>query len=174
MNKFQKLVARIERSNKTFKNASPAKKIVMVAQDVLGLLDLKRISPIKGYYVDLYDDDRLSKFKDLSEYLKLPRIPACRVCAIGAGMVAATIRLNNVPASDTYIAFWDNENAMSNQTMSVFPIPLLRSMEGAFEHQFYGYEQNNEGRLRAIYENLIENKGKKFTEYHTGKVVWKA
>src|ERR1700729_3822837 len=94
--KFQKLVTSIERTNQSFKNAGQAKRIVMVATDVLAMLSLRRLSAVQGYYVTLPTGPH-EGLRDVSEFLKLPKLPACTVCAIGAAMVAATVRLNNVP-----------------------------------------------------------------------------
>lgn len=189
--RFQKLIARIERSNKTFKKAGQAKKILMVAQDVLDLLSLKRINAYSGFYVQMPAlPTKVEGLKDISEFLKLPRLPACDVCAIGAGMVAATIRLNHVPIAkneDDAVQFSASFNhpdgpdkfsvGMSDRAREVFPQVLLRDMESAFEHNDYGYDQDtDEDRLKAIYGNLVKNKGKKFTtdcaKGETPEVVW--
>jgi hypothetical protein len=183
---FQKLVARIERSNASFKRAGQAKKIMMVAQDVLDLLKAKRLTAVTGYYMDL-PQVRADGLKDISEVLKLPKLPACDVCAIGAAMVASTVRLNGVPIEiedDGYVrsdaqykahGAQDKFSAsMSDRARSVFPDRLLRSMEEAFENCYYGYEQpHNDTRLSAIYENIVKNKGKKFTTNDTDNItVW--
>jgi hypothetical protein len=181
--KFQKLIARIERSNKAFSKAGQAKKIVMVASDILELLSLKRINATPGTYVMLPEPPR--EAKEVSDFLKLPRVPACDVCAVGAAMVTATIRLNRVQlVRDKYgqaltnVAFTSAYDApmsrgMSRRALSVFPKELLREMEDAFESEHHGYEQpDNSARLRAIYKNLVKNKGKKFTTHDTGETIW--
>jgi hypothetical protein len=116
--------------------------------------------------------------------LKLPKLPACDVCAIGAGMVAATLRLDDValdPNFRTTANFFSGgtteyvnmEHGMSQRALDVFPNALLRNMERAFEHNEYGYTMiGDEDCLRAIYQNLVKNKGKKFTRHDTGSVIW--
>lgn len=187
--KFQKAVARIERSNKTFKRAGQATKIMMVAEDVLAMLDARRLNATEGTYVQLPPEPEKGKrCDDLSDFLKLPRLPACDVCAIGAAMVASTIRLDHVPVerneftdimkNDISFVEYVEENGisgnMSKQALAVFPEPLLREMEEAFENQSYGYSMRGaRARLRAIYANLIKNKGKKFTQARDDNdVVW--
>jgi hypothetical protein len=34
--------------------------------------------------------------------------------------------------------------------------------------------RGTEARLRAIYQNLIDNRGRRFTDYVTGETVWEA
>jgi hypothetical protein len=185
--KFQKLVTSIERTNRSFKKAGQAKRIVMVATDVLAMLSLKRLRPITGRYVILPAGSHRG-LKDVSEFLKLPRLPACEVCAIGAAMVASTIRLDHVPITFTAgevpemeidASFHSASTArrlsgnMSARALDVFPRDLLAFMEAAFEHRDFGYNiESDTARLRSIYKNLIKNKGKKFTDRVDGTAVW--
>ena len=182
--KFQQIVTRIESSNKKFQKASKAAKIVMVAKDVLAILNARRIKAVGGIYVDMggIPYERTIGLKDMSELMKLPALPACSVCAIGAAMFATTLRLDNVPiqretdynminagADYTCQEGLNQSSNMSDRARSVFPHELLRRMEDAF-----GYRQSTaNGRLAAIYENLVKNKGKKFTDHKTGGVIWK-
>lgn len=191
--KFQQLVKRIEGSNKAFAKASKAQKIVIVAKDVLAILAARRIKAVTGTYVSLemIPRARLEGLKDMSELMKLPSLPACNVCAIGAAMFATTLRLDHVPIEsyhDCDDLSFDNLSAdyseadrlglttdMSNRARDIFPHDLLRRMEVAFEESEYGYNKTAaSGRLKDIYTNLVENKGKKFTHRRTGAVVWEA
>lgn len=185
---FQKFVARVERSNKSFKKASPAKKIVMVAKDVLDMLRLRRFAVTPGTYVEFNHNSASARasdtIEDVGALLKLPKLPACNVCAIGAGMVAATLRLDDVafdPNFTHYLHFYsvgtteyvDMESGMSQRALDVFTNALLRKMERAFEYNEYGYTmRGDKDRLRAIYQNLVKNKGKKFTHHDTGSAIW--
>ena len=56
---FQKFVARVERSNKSFKKASPAKKIVMAPQEMLDILRLRRFAVTPGTYVSVQSQQRV-------------------------------------------------------------------------------------------------------------------
>jgi hypothetical protein len=62
---------------------------------------------------------------------------------------------------------------MSARAREVFTNSLLELMEKAFEGGDFGYGKLNQGtsRLRAIYQNLIDNKGQRFTRYRDSKRV---
>jgi hypothetical protein len=196
---FGKLVKRIERSNAKFEKATQAQRIVMVANDVLALLSLKRITAVSGTYVELpsfYNEaDSLptteSNTCQLQDVLKMPTLPTCSVCAIGGAMLVSTMRLNRVQVSKDDLMSggdwgglnigYDNcedddvDSTMSNRTREVFPDKLLREMEQAFECTSYGYHRlsSANGLLKAIYQNLVDNKGEKFTWYkNPDKVVF--
>jgi hypothetical protein len=196
---FAGLVKRIEMSNVAFKKADRATRILMVSRDVLQLLSLGRLNPERGRYfsVDVsrreVADVARKAGAGLQEVLRLPELPACTVCAIGSAMLATTLRLNKVRCksmdvdvefggatlSTTFVSPEErryNESAypMSGTTMRVFPEALLRRMEEAFERGYYGYCNCGSVRLRlkAIYENLVKNKGKKFTDATNGEEVW--
>jgi len=190
-NDFNDFVKSIENSNERFAKASSAQKIVMVAKDVLKLLALKRITSSRGSYVETgFIDEALfkgsaakrGKFSDIvsaSELFKLPELPECTVCAIGGAMVAATMRLNDcdVNVSGNIVCdyySYGNPVGMSARADEVFGDELLREMESAFEQGTFEYHRlkSDSGRLKAIYENLVENKGKKFTFYKGVSEVW--
>lgn len=183
---FQKLVKTIERSNDKFSQASRSQKILMVARDVLKMLELNRIQATKGSYVVIpalqQEGEEKKGSCQLSDILKMPELPTCNVCAIGGAMVATTLRLNKVKVdcqkvfgrgflyqdredrSDKGLSF-KTDYDMSIRTESVFPNILLRVMESAFEIGSFGYETETDSRLRNIYQNLVDNKGRKFTWY---------
>ena len=168
----------------------------MVCKDVISMLDLKRLRAVHGEYVNINGGDdgallpaAVGEACQLSDLLKLPNLPACNVCAIGAGMVVATLRLNKVKvgkgdlrwgldASYDYSSGPGNGGGlgggMSSRARDVFPARLLELMEDAFESGsfHYGRLKVGENRLRAIYQNLINNKGKKLTDHRTGAVVY--
>jgi hypothetical protein len=196
---FGKLVKSIERSNAKFATANRPQRIVMVAKDVLALLTLKRIKARQGNYVKMdkvpenlnieTNDDGTCQLQDL---LKMAAMPTCSVCAIGSAMIASTLRLNEVSVSKSSLTsdygslryfFYtddddsharDTEDQMSKRARDVFPEDLLRYMEQAFETGNYGYYRlsSAKGRLVAIYQNLVDNKGERFTEYKSKKVVF--
>jgi hypothetical protein len=183
--KFKTLVKGIERSNEKFAKGKPHERIVMVAKDVLAMLALGRLKAQTGTYVhvELEDTALLESVQEegcqVSDLLKNPALPPCDVCAIGGVMVAATLRLNKVRfepgSSDLSDGFSEDEkDTMSARAEDVFPAELLRIMEEAFEEGSFNYERlsSDSGRLRAIYTNLVENKGKCFTHYRGSEVVW--
>lgn len=185
---FEKWKENVEKSNELFANATPAEKIVMVAKDVLQLCSLKYLIPKTGNYVliglpadlkggDSYREKPLPE--EMSTLLKEVELPYCQVCAIGGAMVATTIRLNKVPlnSSQSPCCLDDDElyvgysgvrsSGMSERAREVFPKELLSEMERAFETGDYGYGDAGKAaqRFEAIYQNLVENQGKKFTAY---------
>jgi hypothetical protein len=107
-------------------------------------------------------------------------------------MVTSTLRLNDVSVSKSnltaeygslrYFGYnsedddfdGNTEDQMSARARDVFPEDLLRDMEQAFENGAYGYHRlkSAKGRLVAIYQNLVENKGKTFTYYKGETVVY--
>jgi hypothetical protein len=190
--KYLKLVKSIEESNAQFKAATKAEKIAIIANDVLQLLVLRRLRVVHGRYVDMKlprsfkkqvmkeeEKDFVPQFTskpfEISKVLKMPDMPRCDVCAIGSVMVASTIRLNNVEQCDTDIANLSYEDdgdpgTMSGNAQKIFPPKLLRAMECAFEQGKYGYGKTRRGeeRLKTIYQNLLGNKGEKFTAFADG------
>jgi hypothetical protein len=181
---FHKLVKRIEKSNDKFQAATKAQRIVMVSKDVLAMLELNRMKAHKGFYVKMPQLSALPEDTtcQLQDILKMPDLPTCEVCAIGAGMLASTLRLNQVEVSTfdlrngskffTYTP-WSFSKDMSQRAMDVFSRELLCEMEKAFEGGWYNYRRLRvSSRLVAIYQNLIDNKGEKFTFYQNpSKVV---
>ena len=179
---FTKFVKQVEQSNKTFAKASREQKIVMVAKDVLQMLDLGRIKARHGEYFSV-NRGKAATYRQVqaSTLLKLPELPACNVCAIGGAMVAATLRLNKAMLQDgepaywpgdphmsrVYVGYYDNSaDDMAARANEVFGTTMLRMMEEAFEYGDFGYGAARRGtvRLRAIYENIVKNGGT-LTEY---------
>jgi len=178
--RFAALCKRIEASNDAFKVASPAERVLAVARDVLSMLDAGRLRATHGLYVsgklpggvDGYEQ----RGKDLSEILRLPKLPPCRVCAIGAAMVACTLRLDEVKFGEVADSFgptfgesyvFYRDDRMTGNAREVFSADLLAAMEHAFESGSYGYKsvRMGEARMRAIYDNLVKNRGRKFTTH---------
>jgi hypothetical protein len=189
---FTTFVKSVERSNTKFQQANRHQKIVMVSKDVLMMLELKRIKAQTGTYVEIpaapgitleKDDAGFLTYTDsndkcsVQDILKMPELPACTVCAIGGAMLGTTLRLNKVNADklSAYhgISMWYGHDMLgtadtqaSKRANSVFGTKLLRYMEEAFESNNYGYVRlSTHNRLIAIYQNLIDNKGKRFTWY---------
>jgi hypothetical protein len=181
---FTTFVKSVERSNTKFQQANRHQKIVMVSKDILKMLELKRIKAQTGTYVDMppvpgitMEEDDADDKCSVQDILKMPELPACTVCAIGGAMLGTTLRLNKVNADklSAYhgISMWYGydmvgtaDTQASKRANSVFGTQLLRYMEEAFESNNYGYVRlSTHNRLIAIYQNLIDNKGKRFTWY---------
>ena len=106
-------------------------------------------------------------------------------------MVASTLRLNKVKVScevkdfglaadyrdpygrsiDPHFSCLKTDREVSLRTEQVFPSRLLRYMEQAFENMEYGYRGSPTKRLHDIYQNLVKNKGKRFTWRDDNKTV---
>ncbi len=179
--KFRNLVDRINRTNDKFEEADADKKRLMVAKDVLRLLDAKAVAAIHNIYVEL--DQVPDKFTgrggfQVSDLFKSIKTPTCNVCAIGGAMVAATMRLNDVSTWCNSVledSFDEHEEGgMSARAVEVFGKDLLRRMETAFERGSFGYHRlkSANGRLRAIYQNLVDNRGARFTNYRGVSELW--
>jgi hypothetical protein len=172
---FKQFCQDVERSNKKFAKATPAEKRVMVARDIIKMLELRRITPVPGLYVSMdsreainsVPKDGIDRFQ-VSDLLKIPSAPACSVCAIGAAMVASTLRLNEATAycGDSFYQTY-GDNGMTRRAQEVFTDDLLRVMERVFESELgcCGYSSRDRECLLAIYRNIIRNKGKKFTTF---------
>lgn len=103
-------MAKVRRSNAAFEKASPAKKRVMLAKDVVAAIDARRIRPLEGIYTNEIsndsDEDR-ARHNDAVERC-FPDQPAvmtlygddCMVCAKGALFVARLDRLNGIKLGD--------------------------------------------------------------------------
>lgn len=162
------------------------KDAVLVAKDVLKLLDKKIIKAEKGTYLDYSEsleervdpEDYWSPWQrkqdlpaDLKTYLhKLKPEKACRVCAIGSCFLARVYRKNEAPLEDFSRA------EMQDALAGVFSENQLALIETAFEMSF-SYQNANtgedawnaiefgrkyateKGRLRAIMNNIIANGG---------------
>lgn len=203
---YQQLVKRIEKSNQKFQEASKSERIVMVAKDVLAMLKLGKMHAQTGTYFltppITNSPLALEGNCQLNDLLKMPELPACDVCAIGGAMMATALRSNEVKVdchslnagiAGVYLnpderkedAFKESANPaayelgskMAIKTEKVFPPALLRAMEQAFEHRYFGYEDGDPTqRMEDVYRNLIRNKGKKFTWKDTFShiPVWQA
>lgn len=203
--KYQRLVKRIEKSNQEFQKASKSQRIVMVAKDVLAMLKLGKMQATSGTYFEVpgIPNSPLVEKKgscQLSDILKMPDLPTCEVCAIGGAMMASVLRLKKVDVDcgdiadgilGVYLSEKDRNNPgfsnpnnhyyvvgrkMALKTEQVFPPKLLHEMEEAFENGSYGYDIGSDRQnMQDIYQNLIDNKGKKFTMRDDPKtVVWEA
>lgn len=190
--KYALFVKRVEESNAKFEKANQFERIVMVSRDVLMMTSLGKLYPEHDVYTSgsiPYDmlDPILREAREKHEYsfelsrlLKMPKLPACSVCAIGGAMIAATLRCNHVMVSTDMRQIYESyenfprDNSMSARAQDIFPSDLLRTMERAFEGGCYGYSRQGRGtrRFRAIYGNLVQNHGKKFTAYGDGHDQW--
>lgn len=103
-------MAKVRRTNAMFEKASPAKKRVMLAKDVLAAIEARRIEPSSGVYTSYIsrDSDHARGLHNENVRRYSPSQPAvmtlygedCQVCAKGALFVARLDRLNGLPLRD--------------------------------------------------------------------------
>lgn len=194
------LKKQVVRRNARFDKASRAVKRVMVAEDVLQQLRMKKYTAAHGIYFRI-SDDRLEECggsvvnpenggpeaavsrADVSSAINAL---GCNVCAIGAAFASVVrlddrLKIGKLMADSEYGSHLSAEvtftGIMQRKAQSVFPHDLLREMESAFEQGYYGYGEVEGGgakRMRAIFKNIIANKGRKFTSYRANNrmIVW--
>lgn len=91
--------------NKEFESASPEKKRVMIAQDVIRFLDQERILAYPGTYFNVPELSfgamrKINKEIELCEVLR--EVKECELCAIGGMFYSAVMNHNNLKVSDVY------------------------------------------------------------------------
>lgn len=156
----------IKEWNDEFRQASPSEKRVLIAQDVIAQLLKKTYRAKFGDYIKLddtarYDDDVQKNFDSVS----------CNTCALGALFMSHVKFCNNIKFGDirniTYVT------PQLRTLEQYFPKEQLSLIETAFEGSSYLYlceetkeaeefhkkYKNDEERLIAIMENIIDNKG---------------
>lgn len=174
-----------ERRNQAFAKLSDARKRVVVAQDVLDQLRLRRFVAPTGIYLqpateeakdqfDSYDEE--SSKKPVHELLEGVK---CQVCGIGSLFVAAVDRANACTIEDMDHSY-ENSNFMREYLGEFFSDEQLVLIETAFETELihsggtglnrfspkveaaiaFGEKSTSaEKRLKRIMENIISNKG---------------
>lgn len=164
-------------TKKQFDRLTPARRRMAVAQDVLDTLALpkrKRFKPTRGVYC-LFDVSK-KVFKDGDQQLRdlLPRIERhCEACAMGALLISyvrianhvtvdETVRIPDSGLEKTWPAVDDDEIIRALEDF--FPLSMLREIELAFEQSEKWNKERPTKRLRAICENIVENKGKFYGE----------
>lgn len=134
---------------------------VELAEDVLRLLDTKKISTTHSYL-------RITEGKELFEtaiedksslqHVLLNEQVKCHVCAIGGLFVAYVMRHNNVQSSrDLY----GNSDVVAYNLLRPF-FPNLAKIESYYEgwgdgYDFRGNNPDDDVRLRMICQNIIDN-----------------
>lgn len=154
-----------------FERLSPQKKRLMIAKDVLRQLDARRYIPAGKDAKDAWGGrtshgsfyvgtNRLGTQGDLdfeADAQKVFRkLPQCHVCAIGAAAVSAARVFDRLTVEDVC----DQEQDVVRQ---YFPDDQADAMEGTFELVYGDPEimrlKTRRGRLRAIFANVVKNKG---------------
>ncbi len=153
----KKLYAGIKRQNNKFnKSGKPGKRII-IAKDIIKLLESKVISAKKRVYIKsaYLTEHRYDNMRDI-----LPNAPTCQVCAIGAIFYAKVAITNNHSLSE--IDGYDSRAALSRVLLDVFTERQMTIIEAAFESRDYGsrMEMNDvsHGVINKALEFRKENK----------------
>jgi hypothetical protein len=140
------LNSKIEQSNEEFLQASPAKKRMILAQDVLDRIDIGQLKPdrlgstvqmvTKNHYTDGgYDDVYLAYYsnKDVSikESLQNPTVQ-CQVCAKGGMFLSLIGRVNEFTWRD-FSPFTNHNLPPQQKLLEIFSERMLAAIEAAFE-----------------------------------------
>ena len=180
--KIRKQNKRIRDRNYRFRKMPLERQRITIAKDVLELLETEKVIAQSGTYMEL-DSDIEEKYWD--DWTAAPEAPVqlheliersetCEVCGIGACFVAAVRRNDQVEASDMNAA--SDDRFMRSYLRNWFTKDQIELIEAAFEESggFYkgptrrlGERASNFGkrydsdeeRMRAIFQNIVDNGG---------------
>lgn len=172
-----------------FKAATLAQKRVLIAQDVIAQIELKRYRPELGTWVEPWAANgnyvnTIAEFGEnasIRELFLSDKIAACDCCALGAMFMSCTLYNNKTTAeqfeSETG---WElaelvpERGTISNGLNTFFSPAQLKLIEAAFEGNAGAFhapetksaavekfyaEYEPEERMIAIMENIIKNNG---------------
>lgn len=147
--------------DKPFAELSRSEQRVAVAQDVLLQLDAQRLSAKADQYLGLRFRGRALNLACIlaDETTELILQNKCNVCAIGAVFVSLARRRGDVTFLDVQVTVVEG---IAGYTTDVFSEDMLQGMEHYFEvHDIRRRMRhlNDDGRLRAIMRNIIDNEG---------------
>ena len=186
--KIDKINAAIEKTNSNFRKATKAQKRVLIAQDVLAQIKVKRYVPESGVCVRAhFSVNAENVFHESVQKLFAEKvITTCNVCALG-GMFMSCTNLNN----NTTVEQLESENLtesvdygikLSNGLNQIFSKKQLILVETYFENgngwfgenghtgstagedqdhveAFYDKYPDDDDRLKDIMKNIIANDG---------------
>lgn len=185
--KLRKENKRIRDRNYRFRKMTPVQQRITIAKDVLDLLKAEKIRAESGTYLQ-FDDDVNEKYwgddwegtepEEGAAKVQLHKLieasETCDVCGIGACFVAAVRRNDACTVGDMDGS--DDDMFMREYLGKWFPTSQQQLIETAFECNDtfangrnagmaaraveFGYKYDDDGdRLKAIFENVIANKG---------------
>ncbi len=169
--------AEVKKENAKFRKLPKRQQVVLIAEDVLRQLAVKRLVPEFGTYLsvdrDVEDAIDGGPERDLREILHEEK---CHVCGIGSLFVAALDRANGCTADD--ISSTDNDSFMREYLERWFDESQLNMIEVAFEGRIIksSYDDADDdtdralafakktktpmARLKAIMTNVVKNDGR--------------
>lgn len=180
--KIRKQNKRIRDRNYRFRKMPLERQRITIAKDVLELLETEKVIAQSGTYMELDSDIEEKYWDDWSTAPEAPvqlhelieRSETCEVCGIGACFVAAVRRNDQVEASDMSGA--SDDDFMRSYLESWFTKDQIELIEAAFEESSRFYKgpsrklgqrasdfgkryDSDEERMRAIFQNIVDNGG---------------
>lgn len=175
---LEQLSQRIEKQNAEFSKMTKPQKRVEVAKDLIDRIKLKQLIPQTQRMVVVETDfnDSNSSIKDT---LNSCDITICNVCAKGGLFMSYIGRVNKMKFSDIEDDN-DVDGVEHKQLLKIFTVRQLALIELVFENdqylytdkdgkglsfdylkasKFYDKYENEDERLIAIAQNIIDNKG---------------
>lgn len=159
--KLRKIYDRIRRTNAAFEKATPEKKRVMIAKDVILQLDLKRIVP-RSTYFDQDDAQDAARYTadtaDVEVRDIFRQMPDCNVCGIGSCFVAVVERVDDLTSRKAHsLGGIANRNVQVAYLVrhGIFTRDHLDIIESCFESD----QKHQKRRLRRMMERIVEHKG---------------
>ena len=171
---LEEMAAARARANKKFDKLPAAQRRVKIAQDVLKLLDMRKVEASHCYFIS---DTEWKLPDDSSMQAVLPALGNCSVCAKGALLVASVELRNQVTLRDLRVMDWRGDPALAKALGGAFTTKQLDTIEDAYEHNYdrdssgqrlaatvpyreQSYlDESSDQRLRAIMANIIKNRG---------------
>lgn len=155
-----------------FNKLTKPEKRVVIAQDVINYINIKKFKPRAGNYVTSIGysltGDIQSQFDEIEN---------CHVCALGGCLLSTVKYTNKVKFEDLF--YFTSDSDIADTLSSIFSQNQLYLIEKAFEGSgiFVGYDGNQKEsdrakqfyyshladtnkRLIAIMENIIKNQGR--------------
>ncbi len=164
MNLSKQIIAR----NKAYDAASPARKRVMLAEEVLRLIEIRTADPIYGTYM-ARDAAGISTMESAQPHIAMGNI-RCKVCAKGAMFLAGVSFKNQLTIGELSMGFMGdvvscNRTAHDKddklELVALFGEETLDQIESDFENGYYkGELQTADTQLARIMKNIIANRGR--------------
>lgn len=149
---------RIRKTSNAFANATPSQKRVMIAQDVLFQISLRRFKPSSTYFENdkvFEATEMLDSTTQVQDLFK--RMPSCHVCGIGSCFVATVDRVNELQIYDTTSLGSRDSQVEYLAKQGLFTGEHLGGIENAFEHGGWGRSPTD--RLKKIMKRIIKLEG---------------
>lgn len=152
-------MATVEERNEAFHKAPKEEQCVMIALEVLHLLDKRRFVALRGQYItsDSADDFMPERMgRPVSYLINNNLLSKCFVCAMGAACLAA----GNLEGNTTLEGIMGDWNDNPREPLLVhlkqyFPEVEIDRLEGIFETS----KEDSELVLRRLMADVVDNNG---------------